>query len=297
MTTPVCSCSRPIRDSAFLCQDCTRTLEKQLAEIPALAADLDTTLTRTSRTGGRSIGIVVHGGERPVPWDDRAARVAHALVRHLARWTRTVTEHAAVAGPVCARRCPHPSCTRARLRRPARDTTPALAAYLLAALPTLRHLPQVTDLADETSALRDRIDTVIDRPADLTFFGPCGAIDYWPGTDEPVLCSARCTGDLYGAEDAAELTCGTCGAEHDVTTVRKFLLKEAEDQLVTAADLSKFLTAYGEPLTAERIRQWASRGLLLAHGKDRAGRPLYRVREAVDRLTQIQATRRRAQSA
>jgi hypothetical protein len=297
VTAPTCSCTRPIRDHAFLCHDCTRTLEKHLAELPALATDLDTTLTRTSRIGGRGIGIVVRGQDRPVPWNDRASRTAAALKALVVTWAQHALDlRRRPDGPAC-RRCTHPSCAALRsYDPPIGDTVQALSTYLLAALPTLRHLPEVTQLADEVDAITRLAAKVIDRPAEQTYFGPCGAIEYWPD-GEPILCAARCPADLYGPDDAKQLTCGKCAAEHDVTTVRAYLLSEAEDQLVTAADLSKFLSAYGEPLTAERIRQWASRGLLLSHGKDRVGRPLYRVSEAIDRLARIDATRRRAASA
>jgi hypothetical protein len=297
MTAAACACTRPIRDSAFLCRECTSSLEKHLAELPALAADLDTTRTRTSRIGGRGLGIVVRSSDRPVPWNDRASRLATELATTLDRWARRAVEiRQRPDGPVC-RRCLHPSCVTLRsYRPPAGRTVSVLSTYLLGALPTLRHLPDVIELADAIDSLTRRGAEVVDRPADQTYFGPCGAMDYWPDGD-PILCTARCPSDLYGPEDAKQLTCTTCGAEHDVTAVRAYLLSEAQDQLVTAADLSKFLSAYGEPLTAERIRQWASRGLLVPHGKDRGGRPLYRVSEAVDRLTQIQATRRRTQSA
>jgi len=290
-----CSCSRPIRDSAFLCRWCTEALEKLLAEIPALASDLDTTWTRTSRTGGRGLGIVVRSADRPVPWDDRASRIAKELKAHLVGWANLCQEfRIRPEGPAC-RQCSHRSCAMLRSFTPPADTAESLARYLLASLPALRHRPEVTECADQLAAVVGRAEAVIDRPAEQTFFGPCGAIDYWPD-GEPILCAARCPADLYGPEKATEVTCESCGAPHNVTTLRAFLLGEAQDQLVTAADLSKFLSAYGEPLTADRIRKWSERGLLVAHGKDRAGRPTYRVSEAVDRLSQMNATRR-AQSA
>jgi hypothetical protein len=288
---PICSCSRPIKNSAFLCEVCTKVLEKRLAEMPALAEDLDTTRTRTSRIGGQNVGVVVRGSERPVPWNDRAARMAVALKALVTTWAQHALElRQRPGGPVC-RRCTHRSCCALRTYDPpTADSVAALSRYLLGTLPTLRHLPEVTQLADEVDAMVERISKVIDRPQELTYYGPCGSMDYWPdGT--LILCSARCPADLYGPDGAEKLTCTVCAAEHDVTTVRAYLLSEAEDQLVTAADLSKFLSAYGEPLRAERIRQWASRGLLVAHGSDRAGRPLYRVSEAVDRLTQIEQRR------
>lgn len=291
----VCSCSRPIRDSTFLCSDCTRTLEQRLAELPALAGDLDTTRTRTSRTGGRDVGVVSRSTDRPVPWDDRASRLAVELKALAVTWVHHCQSfRVRPPGPTCER-CSHRSCAHLRSYRAPADVVESLAGYLLASLPALRHRPEVTELADQMETMRARVSRVIDRPAELNFFGPCGAMDYWPD-GEPVLCSAPCTGELYGEAAASALTCQTCGAEHDVQVVRRYLLAEAQDQLVTAADLSKFLTAYGEPLTAERIRQWASRGLLVPHAKDRAGRPVYRVSEAVERLSAL-ATRGSARSA
>lgn len=293
--TVVCSCSRPIKDSAFLCLTCTEAVEKHVAELPSLAGDVDTTATRTSRTGGRGIGVVSRGSDQPVPWNDRASRMGTELKAFAVTWAQHCQGfRRRPPGPAC-RRCAHPSCTHLRSYRAPADTVESLAAYLLAALPALRHRPEVTDFADEIDALGKRCANVIDRPAELAFFGPCGAMDYWPD-GHPVLCSAPCTGELYGPAEASALTCGTCGAEHDVQVVRRYLLTEAQDQLVTAADLSKFLTAYGEPLTADRIRKWSDRGLLVAHGRDRAGRPVYRVSEAVERLSSM-ATRGSSRSA
>lgn len=293
MSGQTCSpCGRPVRD-AVLCATCTAKVEKDLAELPALATDLDITRTRTSRTGGRALGIVVRSHDRPMPWDDRAARVARDLVKHLDRWVQ-ISRQTPLLGPRCtAGPCPHRTCQLLRSRSPRNGSISALAEHLVGKLPVLRQRQDITDLARQTRALIERAKLVIDRPQDLTFYGPCGAIDYWPDGD-PILCAARCPADLYGEDQATELTCGTCGAEHDVTAVRVALLLEAEDQLVTAADLSKFLSVYGEPISAERIRQWASRGLIEPHGTDKAGRPVYFVRDAVDRLAQVNQARRKA---
>jgi hypothetical protein len=291
MTVPVCSCSRPIKDHAFLCLECTRTLERHLAEVPALAADLETTRTRTSRTGGRGIGIVVRSADRPVPWDDRASRVATELKALLVAWARLCQDvRERPDGPAC-RRCSHPSCAMLRSHDAPGDSVESLSQYLLASLPTLRHRPEVVAMADDLHRFRERAAKVIDRPAEETYYGPCGAIDYWPD-GHPIYCSARCEADLYGVEDETELTCRACQAVHNLSNRRAMLLLEAQDRDVTASDLSKFLTAYGEPLTAERIRKWAERGQIIPRRRDPAGRPLYRVGDAVRLLSELNTPRR-----
>ncbi len=290
MSANVCSCSRPITDHAYLCRECSGTLEKHLAELPALADDLETTRTRQSRTGGRGIGIVVRDAERPVPWDDRAARVANRLRTSLVSWVRLCEDwRVTPEGPAC-RMCAHPSCGAIRTTRPPENTVQAMSRYLLGALPALRHRPEVTECADEMHAAVVAVESVIDRRPELTFYGPCGSVEYLDGAPDPA--SVPCPADLYGPEKASELVCESCATKHRVDDVRAYLLEQAHDRLATPVVLSRFLTAYGVALTDERIRKWVERGQLVAHGTDASGKAVYRISEVIDLLAKMNERKR-----
>jgi hypothetical protein len=285
---PTCSCSRPITDSAYLCRSCTDTLEQHLAELPALAAEIETTRVRQSRMGGQAIGIVVRSANRPVPWNDKAATLANALKVKLVGWVRLCQSwQVRPEGPAC-RICPHRTCIL--LRSDPAETVEGLSGYLLAALPALRHRPEVVECVDSLTAIAKAAEGVIDRRAEQTFYGPCGSVDYIGENPDPQC--VPCPTDLYGPADAQRLVCDRCAAEHDVADVRAYLIRAAQDQLVTAADLSKFLTAYGEPITFDRIRKWVEREQLVPHGRDAAGRPTYRVSEAADLLASMNQRRK-----
>lgn len=287
--TPTCSCSRPITDHAFLCRDCTTTLERQLGDIPALAADLEVTRTRQARIGSQPLGIIVRSSETPIPWNDRASRALARFRATLVGWVRVCEDwRVTPEGPAC-RVCQHPTCATVRATRAPDDTWQGMSAYLLAALPAFRHRPEVTACADDLDAATKAVESVVDRRPELTFYGPCGSVDY--ADDLPVPGSVPCPADLFGDKEATEVVCEVCAAVHKVSDVREFLVKAAQDRLATAVELSKFLTLYGEPLTAERIRKWAERGQLASHGRNAAGSPLYRVSEAVARLTEQQHKR------
>lgn len=286
---PTCACSRPVTDSAYLCHHCTTVLERQIGSLPALADDLETTRTRQSRIGSQALGIIVKAAETPIPWNDKAARQLASLRTMLVGWVRVCEDwRVTPEGPAC-RRCAHPTCATVRATRQPDDTWTGMTAYLLAALPAFRHRPEVQACADDLDRATKQAEEVMDRRPEQTFYGPCGSVEYEDG--QPAPGSEPCPADLYGDADATEIVCEVCAAEHKVSDVREWLIKAAQDRLATAAELSKFLTLYGEPLTAERIRKWAERGQLVAHGKNAAGSPLYRVSEAVQRLTEQQHKR------
>jgi hypothetical protein len=275
-----CSCSRPIKDSAFLCSECSKTLEKHLAEVPALAADLETTRTRTSRTGGRGIGIVVRDAERPVPWNDKAARLADEFKALLVGWARICQDfRVRPEGPAC-RRCAHSSCSMLRSYTPPVDTAQSLSAYLLASLPALRHRPEVTAMADELYRFRERAAKVIDRPAERTYAGPCREeVEAYGDHGE-----ACCLAELHVSVDERTAVCPYCAAEHDVAIRKQWLLAVAESQLVTVAELVRLLAFTDQPVPRATVDSWVRRRRLVQHG---SGEPaLYRVGDALSLLVE-----------
>lgn len=276
---PLCSCGQPIKDHGFLCPTCTSKVEKHLAEVPALADDLETTRTRTSRTGDRGVGVVARSADRPVPWNDKAARLSDELKTLLVGWTRVCLDFRVldVEGPSC-RGCSHPSCATIRSFAPPANTVQALADYLRMSLPALRHRPEITALADDLHRFRERAARVIDRPADRTYAGPCREpIDAHGDAGE-----ACCLAELHVLVGERTVVCPHCAAEHEVAVRKRWLLEVAEGQLATVAELVRLLAFVDHPVPRSTLDSWVKRGRLVQHG---AGDPaLFRVGDAIDLL-------------
>lgn len=267
-TKPKCDgCHRPVADNARLCARCSEHLARDLGDIGSLAGDLQTTRLRQSRMGGQETGVLSRSHELPLPWDPRAAEAASVLRSTVVAWVRVVLDERGARLPD--------------------DTMRAMGAFLLTHLEWLRHHQAAAECADKIGHAAGMARHVVDRAQDKLYVGPCRE-DIDAHDDRGPAC---CVVDLYVRRGAPVVACPNCAAEHDVAARNRWLLAIANDQLVTAADLSKFLTAYGEPLTAERVRTWAVRKQLLAHGQDHSGRPLYRVSEATELLTKLMTGR------
>lgn len=259
MNAPKCSCGRPVADNARLCSGCTGRLMRDLGDLGGLADELQTTRLRQSRTGGQATGVLSRAYERPLPWNERASQTADLLRATVVAWVRIVLEDRG--------KCPD-------------DTIQACGTFLLHHLEHLRHAEWAPEIADEIHHVVTEAQRVIDLAPDRLYIGPCDPDGRYG--------EAPCPTHLYARQGAAEATCPDCGLVWNVQNRREVMLDAAQDQLATAADLSKFLSVYGEPLTAERIRKWAERGQLAPHGRTATGGPLYLVSEVVARLAEHQ---------
>jgi hypothetical protein len=201
--------------------------------------------------------------ERPLPWDERASEAAEVLRATVVAWVRIAVEEGNV-------RCPS-------------DDMGAMSRTLLAGLEWLRHHDAADECADEIGHAVTMARRVIDAPPGRLYAGPC---------DPKGEFGDACPTDLYAREGATEVVCPACELVWNVKNRRDYLVDSAGDRLATAADLSRFLTMYGEPIKQDRIRKWASRKdddtppVLVSHGKDAAGRPMYRVDDVVKLLTE-----------
>ena len=278
------ACDQPVPDRANLCHRCTSRLAANLHHLADLAADLDDTvarLDRIHRTGGRP---------QPDPWhpDDtthvRPAReTAHWPAIHIrdtattttTTWARHVAhtrglalpEPATQAGPTCSGRygCRHPSC--GAIWEHARPSPlAAAAAWLAGHTGWLRTRPEATQAYDDLDGAHAAVLRAVDTPPALAYYGPC---------DPHAL---ACPAHLYGPARAGTIRCPDCGTGHDAAARRVWLLEQAGDQLLGAADMARVLSALGRPVTAAAIRGYAHRGRLTARGT--ADYPLYRVSEA-----------------
>lgn len=247
----VAGCNQPVRDS-LVCQSCADALAEALGDVPALAGELETTITRQSRlgTGGRS-------SNRPLvfAWDPSVMR--NALRNTLTTWTRVL--HDTHGGELPA------------------DTIPAVARWLLARVDWLRAHPAAAEAVDEITACVDDCRRAVDRPPELWYAGRCGYIG-----DEQRMIQAvygepatPCEADLYATPGAGIIQCPRCKATYNVEQRRTWLLDAVDDTRAHAELIARALSRLGQPVTSAMIRGYAHRGRLVPHGVDHHGRPTY----------------------
>jgi hypothetical protein len=129
-----------------------------------------------------------------------------------------------------------------------------------------------------TAAVRTAA-SVVDRPADTHYAGPCTAttvdVDGLP---------ASCTGELYAQPSRATVACPRCGSEYEVAARREWLLAEAWEAVATGPDITRALAGEafgGLSVSLSTIRTWAADGRLV-RVDSLGGRPRYRVGDVLE---------------
>lgn len=177
-----------------------------------------------------------------------------------------------------ARKCPRGTCTECWPVEPTGPLVDALR-YVARHADWLMHRPEAEQAYDELVAAAQGVMRAIDTSVGQRYAGPCSV----------------CSRDLYADTGASAVECKPCRMTYDMAERREFLLTAAEDRIATAAEISRAVTDLGEPVTSDRIRQWAARGRLVAHAQiDR--RPGYRVGDVLDLLRDDAKRRRGAAS-
>lgn len=273
-------CFHPVADTGVICHKCTGHLRRDLERLASRIIDLQQTITRQDR-----IGDPGPSAETPLVFSYAASDVLEVAVNTLTTWVRDIEEQRGITmpltleparpvGPVC-RGCQHETCVEI-LRQPARIPIEARCAlWLSTQVDWLRHRDYAEEVYGELAYTCSAVTHAVDRPVPRQYVGPCDV----------------CGKDMYAARNAGVVKCRPCDLEYDVADRREWLLEQADDQLVHAGLLARALSDLGEPIKSERIRQWASRGLLTAKAHDAAGRPLYAVRDVRDLLRNMQLRR------
>jgi hypothetical protein len=241
------ACSRPTADHA-LCPTCTLQLARDLAQVPELAEELETTRTKQDRIGNPSDGR--GGGHVPLGYRPTAAEVGAVLHDTLAVWARELA--AATGAPLYAVPAEHPV---------------MLAAWLAENCEAARHLALAGQLADEVSYAVRVTRRAIDRPLDRVYVGPCD----------------DCSADLYALPHHERLACRECAAEYLVSARRAWLLDSLREHLATAAEIAAGMgELYGQTVNRKTINVWHHRGRLVEHASTRTGWPLFRIGDVLD---------------
>ena len=202
---PICvvgSCDYPTSGGWALCAPCAGALARDLAEIPALVADVEATLARQTGLAGRY-------GPRsacpPLAYDPRASAALGALKAVLVGWVRVLAEEdPGTAWPA--------------------DTAAACAAWLGIRVGELRVHPAAGDIVGEISAAAGSCWRAIDRAPTLWFAGACA-----------------CTAAMYVRPEALAVTCRVCGACYPMAGRRRDLLESARDYRLTIPELGRAL--------------------------------------------------------
>jgi hypothetical protein len=256
MSTTLCTapnCSFP-QLNGYLCRNCTDQLRRDLSAIPWLLEDLEVTITRQDKLtdpSGRS------GDERPLPIRLHAMEARRDLNVTLASWAT------------------HTAGRFDGLDRSVIWTELRLANYLLDHLGDILTDPHAGQIADEIGYARGMCQRAIDKPVPRVYVGPC----------------EDCDKDLYAHPSAAEVECKTpdCGAVYPIEARRRWLLGKAEDQLMTATEMSRALPGLSsQPLTVDMIRGYVRRGRLTSHPPIKPKGPaLFRVGDILDLIREV----------
>jgi hypothetical protein len=275
---PADGCDRPAPGSQTICGACEADLRRALDSVAWLAGELDVTLSRqNTRTGtGTSepeddtTPAVLHIG--PLPYDPRAAEVMYVLRSTLVGWTRIMQEGVATReGPWCAD-CEHPSCRLVPYSQGPGDTCESMAAWLSASLGRLVRHPAAQEAHGEILEAVRAVQRAVDSPPGHVYAGPC----------------EECGAPLYAKPGAEWVRCreAGCDGEHEVAERRAWMLDAITGMLAPAHQVAYILSLLVAPLKPEAVRKWAERGRLVPHSADASGRPLYRVGDASELLTE-----------
>lgn len=263
-----CQCGRPV-DGASICRECSHALQIALGDISSHWVDLDTVKARQTRYGGTGGG---RGGEKPLPvdarflgWEADGSRLQDAVKNTIGTWGRLVMEQRPeFAGPTHDA-CLHVSCSTLRRSRTPRSDVPAYCRYLLGHADWIRTQMWAPEILDELTYTAEQLRRMVDRPADKLFAGYC----------------TECDLALHAKIGAPQVKCTGCEKSFSVEATRDQMWVEAQDQLGTAAEISRAISWLGQvPLTADRIYKWVERKRLPQRGHiTYRGRevPIYRI--------------------
>lgn len=320
MQQPTCAVCGDPTDATVCRRETAATATALQEQVIDLAGEVETTVARQARYsehGGRAtvpaeaqdvedddecrrLPLMTHGWvtrldkpvrgaliETPLPFLPGARDAAADACARIVTWARHACEERGigvprpgpVVGPLCRSGwgCRHPTCALIR----ARTIEPGVARaakFLLTQLEWFRYRPEADEVVEDLQAAAAVLHRCVDAPPVLRYAGPC-----WEADED----GWECEEELYALDGAATVRCPGCGAVHDLGLRRVWLLRQADDVLVNAATLAAALSSLDRPVTSAMIRNYADRGRIVAHGKDRDGRPVYRVGEVLAVLADV----------
>lgn len=247
----------------IICPTCAGTLTRALRDVPWLAAELDTTLTRQTKTRAARGNQTPDGP--PMPYNIRASETARDLRTLLKDWTSLVAEGLADEGRFVA--------------LPAPATAQTLAAWLHTHTDWLTRHDTAPDAYSEIVGAVNNIRRTIDIAPDTTYVGPCYA----------VIDGTECQETLYAVTGHPTVTCKACHTTWDPRDRTLQALKHATTIHQDATTLSRSFALKGIALETARIKKWGQRQHLTPAGVSQRGHPTYIVAH-VARLIHLSET-------
>jgi hypothetical protein len=252
------ACGGPRPEHQWLCTDkhpdhpgCQEKLTERLAGMPALWAELETTLIRQDVIGG-------DGGrkssESAMVFKSTAEEARQLIQDTVTAWVVSFSRTVAVAAP-----------------EGAATHIVVAARWLHAHLPLIVKSEDSVALADEVEHAVSFAHKAIDRPAVMLGLGQCG--------------TEGCTRFMYVAPEGrgdTQFEC-RCGAVHNLPERLKDLASKAEEHLVSRKDaLAWVLMLLGKRIPQSTFLTWSSRGKITPQGWTAAGELAYRFGDVRD---------------
>lgn len=258
-------CEEPVPDAGSICHGDARRLALMLRDVPALARELDVTVTRRAKVAHRAgPARAVELDPVRVDFDVRASAALDHLGGMLRGWAVNLAEDIDRNAPPGGR-----------------NVVAGYALWIAARIGDVRLRPWAPDMfAEVTDAVREAT-RAIDAPPDLAFMGHCpGAYDTGEG----------CTAELWAPPGTPVGRCRECGTEVDFAELRAAYVADAAHVLAPAPVIARAFTSQGQALTVERVRQWRHRGLVAPVDRDPAtGRDLFRLGDVAEVLARMDA--------
>lgn len=276
-TCQVADCG--IRVDGYVCNGHVDELRRDLGDLPALLAELVTTLTRTDRisrgirrqdrrdddVGPATVDNCITGEAMPDPVNWGASFTADSTHAILVAWVRTIIEDKGITDW-------------------AADTDQAMALWLEARARWVVTSDEGSRMVDEITDMARQLRRAIDRPAVRWFSGPCRA----------ELADRCCVRDLYAKPGAAQIRCDGwhqdgdgCRTTHTAGERHYWLIAHMQDALLPLNDILDALPVLGLDRPDRRtVWSWVHRGQLLAHGST-ATAELFRGGDVVELLSRL----------
>lgn len=231
-----CSCGKPTRDDAYVCDDCLDKFAKLLGEVTWIDLELETTIAKQKAAGDAGSP----GAETALPFHPEASERAHLLHHELVMLVRFCDEEGVRSSDPAE-------------GLPANNRV-AMSRWLMWRVDGLAFNDMAREFIESVSTAVSRCRQIIDLPPERSYAGPC----------------PECARDLYHRPDAAEVKCSGCGQRWDVAEVNAWMRARIEehmtDRLVTAREGSTLLSRFGIETAQRTIDKWHERGLIAEAG-------------------------------
>lgn len=241
------------RAQCFLCQQCMIWLRRQLLGLPTLIGHLrDAALgmTRLSNESSRQLGFT----SRTPVFNDRANYLIEEIDSTLYRWAMRMVwrHHYVISAPIGLNPIGYT------------HTSADYAIFLAAHVSDLAKDEYICELCEELRGYVKRALVIVNRRTPDQFCGPCPALvsDHQKCVDSEGknTCGYRaheCATRLMSPRGAVEVTCGSCGAVHDVQRLVNHLLARADDFRCVISEMYVVLRMLGEPVPMSTLYRWA----------------------------------------